>query len=101
MPRGNTDILNFVCACLKIQCHTKNKKQKNKKNKQTNWKAYKKPCAFTIISYILRFLRDELPVFAVWTESDNFHSLQSLLWIKLTSVPKRSTVFGQASDDNY
>ena len=39
MPRGNADILNLICMCLKLKtCHTKKAK-----------KHIKKPCAFTII----------------------------------------------------
>ena len=55
MPRGNTDILNFACAFLKIQCYTKKKTNKQKNKQKTEMHIKKKPCAFTIISYILRF----------------------------------------------
>ena len=41
--------------------------------------------------FLTRIWRDEL--FAAWTELDSFYSLQSLFWMKLTSVPQRSKQF--------
>ena len=72
--------------------HVKNTMScKRKKKNEKHMKKKKKPVHSLI--FLTRFSRDEL--FAVWTESDNFYSLQSLPWMKLTSVPQRSTVFLQ------
>ena len=89
MSRGNTVILNFVCACSQIQYAIQKKTEKH----------IKKILCIDSPLFLTRFSRDEL--FAVWTESDNFYSLQSLLRMNLTSVPQRSTVFGKSSDDKY
>ena len=66
MPRGNTDILNFVCALFEnTMPYKKNNNNKKNKKKQTEKHVKKTPCIHYYFLHILRFSRDELPVFAV------------------------------------